>query len=193
MVERPLNLGANVPLAQLVAGYRVMTLDGKEVGLVSSVNSGPPERAIIRLKRLFGKRQALSLSLVAAVNSEDGIVVLGIGSRAFDQLVHEDKPVKPTSVQDLPAVDRDAEPLELSATEEGSAGVAGGEPALGDHLLFVATSAGYMLCQGDGALPNAGHELESANLPEGRFLVAKVARSPLPLDRRRCAYLHPLH
>jgi hypothetical protein len=191
-VERPLHSGASVPPARLVAGYRVLTLDGKDVGLVDSVDAEPPERVIIGTKRLFGKRQALSLRLVEAVNSQDGIVVLAIGSRAFDQLVRGTEPPERTSVQDLRAAAREPEPLEQGATEESSAEVADSELAPGDHLLFVATPAGYILREGDGAPPETGRELESADLPAGRFLVTKVGRSPLPADRRRCAYLHPL-
>jgi len=64
------------------------------------------------------------------------------------------------------------------------------EPEMrGDHVLFAWTPSGYALHDGHGAVPGVsarvsvnGHEYE----------VAKLARSPLPGDERRCAYLEPL-
>jgi hypothetical protein len=173
-MERPLHIASTVPAARLVPGYLVLTLDGKEVGLIDYVDSERPERIVIRNKGLFGKRQALSLSAVEAVNTEDGIVVLRLGSQAFDELARDSEPAERTSTQGVPAR------------------FAGSELACEGHLLFVATPAGYILCEGDGAPPDAGRELESADLPEGRFLVTKVGPSPLPGDRRRCAHLQPL-
>jgi len=191
-MERPLHIASTVPAARLVPGYLVLTLDGKEVGLVDYVDSERPERIVIRNKGLFGKRQALSLSAVEAVNTEDGIVVLRLGSQAFDELARDSEPVERTAIQGGPALARDEEQSEQTPSEEASARFAGSELPREGHLLFVATPAGYILCEGDGAPPDAGRELESADLPEGRFLVTKVGPSPLPGDRRRCAYLQPL-
>jgi hypothetical protein len=56
------------------------------------------------------------------------------------------------------------------------------------HLLFVATPQGYRLVEQDGPAPAA---LDHLSLPgyDNLFRVMKLAVSPLPNDRRRCAYL----
>lgn len=54
------------------------------------------------------------------------------------------------------------------------------------HLLFVWTPAGYELVEADGEPPAVGSEVEQ----DGQTLrVSKLAPSPLPGDRRLCAYL----
>jgi hypothetical protein len=57
------------------------------------------------------------------------------------------------------------------------------------HLLFVSTTSGYELHERDGEAPAPGSEVEAG---DRRFRVLKVAPSPLPGDRRACAYLQPL-
>jgi hypothetical protein len=62
-------------------------------------------------------------------------------------------------------------------------------PENGRHLRFFATSAGYLLDESNGALPEEG-----AIVPLGEHglgVVAKLGPSPLPGDGRRCAYLIP--
>jgi uncharacterized coiled-coil protein SlyX len=64
------------------------------------------------------------------------------------------------------------------------------EPAPTAHVLFVAGASGYELLERDGPPPETGARVE---LEDGDVqLVAKVARSPLPGDRRPCAYLEPV-
>lgn len=59
-----------------------------------------------------------------------------------------------------------------------------------DHICVFATTDGYDLVERLGAAPRVGSVLE---LDEGQYgEVVKVARSPLPQDRRRCAYLLPV-
>lgn len=58
-----------------------------------------------------------------------------------------------------------------------------GEPGA---LLFVATASGYRLLDAGGPAPARGEVIE---LPDGRFRVNRVGPSPLPGDRRRCAFL----
>jgi hypothetical protein len=54
------------------------------------------------------------------------------------------------------------------------------------HLLFVWKPSGYELVEREGEAPAVGSEVEQ----DGRVLqVTKVAPSPLPGDRRACAYL----
>jgi len=54
------------------------------------------------------------------------------------------------------------------------------------HLLFVWKSSGYELREGYGDVPGVGAEIEQDGVT---FRVTKIAPSPLPGDRRQCAYL----
>jgi hypothetical protein len=58
----------------------------------------------------------------------------------------------------------------------------------GTYLLFVSSSQGYTLREREGELPPVGGIVEEG---ERRYRVNKHAPSPLPGDRRRCAYLLP--
>ena len=58
------------------------------------------------------------------------------------------------------------------------------------HLLFISTTAGYSLIEQEGPPPLTGNCLEIHEQPIS-FLVVKLGPSPLPNDRRRCAYLEP--
>ena len=54
------------------------------------------------------------------------------------------------------------------------------------HLLFVWKPSGYELREAAGDPPTVGSEVEQ----DGRLMqVTKVGPSPLPGDRRPCAYL----
>jgi hypothetical protein len=61
-----------------------------------------------------------------------------------------------------------------------------------DYLLFVPTPGGYLLLQRTGEAPAPGQQLEIPEAPNARLYVTKIARSPLPLDKRICAYLQAL-
>lgn len=54
------------------------------------------------------------------------------------------------------------------------------------HLLFVWKPSGYELVERDGSPPEVGEEVEVGERTER---VTKVGPSPLPGDRRPCAYL----
>jgi len=58
----------------------------------------------------------------------------------------------------------------------------------GGYLLFVWAPTGYTLEERQGDPPPVGAEVEDG---ERRFRVTKIAVSPLPGDRRPCAYLLP--
>jgi hypothetical protein len=58
------------------------------------------------------------------------------------------------------------------------------------HLLFIATPAGYSLAEQEGPLPRRGDRVEIPGQATS-FLVVKLGPSPLPNDRRSCAYLEP--
>jgi hypothetical protein len=54
------------------------------------------------------------------------------------------------------------------------------------HLLFVWKPSGYELVERDGDAPSVGEEIDV----EGRAQrVTKLGPSPLPGDRRTCAFL----
>jgi hypothetical protein len=57
------------------------------------------------------------------------------------------------------------------------------------YLLFISKPSGYELLSRDSVLPGVGDEIEEDGT---RQRVSKIAPSPLPGDRRRCAYLQPV-
>jgi hypothetical protein len=54
------------------------------------------------------------------------------------------------------------------------------------YLAFRWTTAGYELHEESGEVPGVGETVEADGT---RWTVVKVAPSPLPNDRRLCAYL----
>jgi hypothetical protein len=58
------------------------------------------------------------------------------------------------------------------------------------HLLFVPTYQGYLLVERSGTAPGLGEMVELPEAPGARLIVAKLASSPLPHDRRICVYLN---
>ena len=72
---------------------------------------------------------------------------------------------------------------------EPAAGQPEAQPEAGGFLVFVSTPNGYALREGEGEPPAAGNRL---NVDGVDHAVAKLGRSPLPGDARRCAYLRPV-
>jgi hypothetical protein len=64
----------------------------------------------------------------------------------------------------------------------------GDESAIG-HVLFISQPVSYGLLARDGPVPELGSEVVLDDWAEGRYRVAKVGPSPLPGDRRPCAFL----
>jgi hypothetical protein len=60
------------------------------------------------------------------------------------------------------------------------------ETRVNGWVALVPSPEGYRLLQRDGLPPDRGAALE---LDEGSFVVLRLGPSPLPADRRRCAYL----
>lgn len=60
------------------------------------------------------------------------------------------------------------------------------EPATNGHVMFVGRPDGYALLERDGAAPACRDEVE---LDGERYVVLRNGPSPLPGDRRRCAFL----
>ena len=61
--------------------------------------------------------------------------------------------------------------------------------SVNDYLLFISKPTGYELRERQGDLPGVGEELQEDGT---RLQVSKIGPSPLPGDRRRCAYLQPV-
>ena len=60
-----------------------------------------------------------------------------------------------------------------------------GQPQASGHLLFVWSPSGWTLRERDGEAPAPGSTVEEG----ARVLrISKIGPSPLPGDRRRCAY-----
>jgi hypothetical protein len=54
------------------------------------------------------------------------------------------------------------------------------------HVLFISKPTGYELREGEGDPPSVGSAVE---VDETRYFVSRIGSSPLPQDRRPCAYL----
>jgi hypothetical protein len=54
----------------------------------------------------------------------------------------------------------------------------------------VPTYQGYLLVERSGTAPGLGEMVELPEAPGARLIVAKLASSPLPHDRRICVYLN---
>jgi hypothetical protein len=59
----------------------------------------------------------------------------------------------------------------------------------GNYLLFISRPSGYELTEREGEPPAVGSEVELDEGAGSRFVVSKIAPSPLPQDERPCAYL----
>ena len=56
------------------------------------------------------------------------------------------------------------------------------------HLLFVSKPTGYELMAREGDPPQVGSTVELDG-QGGRWFVSRVSPSPMPMDKRPCAYL----
>jgi hypothetical protein len=74
--------------------------------------------------------------------------------------------------------------------EQGQAQTQNEQPQVGGagYVLFVSKPTGYELMARSGEPPAIGSVVELDG-QEGRWIVSRVGPSPLPQDRRRCAYL----
>jgi type IV pilus assembly protein PilB len=94
--------------------------------------------------------------------------------------VEEQARLRKLRIDELVAV-LDALSAELAALRPR----AGEDPTRG-HVLFVPAGPGYAVVPGDGPAPAVGSRLELGGCA---LVVSKLGRSPLPGDRRPCAYL----
>ena len=61
-------------------------------------------------------------------------------------------------------------------------------PESNGYLVFAPAASGYQLVERTGSVPAEGDVLELDD-EEGRYVVSRVVRSPLPDDTRTCVYL----
>jgi len=57
------------------------------------------------------------------------------------------------------------------------------------YCLFVSKPTGYELVDREGEPPSVGSVVELDG--QGKWVVNRISQSPLPQDRRPCAYLLP--
>jgi len=195
------------------AGYVVYGSDGRRVGTVIELETGGDERGdslAIRSERIFlWRRRIVPARAVAAVDPHERTVTLLLDSESIER-AHElhTEETEPGWVADriaryaeTPISQTEAPAPEVDAATDGQAPAAGlskdlasatavpvGEAASTRHVLFAPTAAGYLLIERDGAPPVRTATVEMSD-PPGLFEVVKLAQSPLPNDRRRCAYL----
>jgi hypothetical protein len=154
-------------------GYTVFDRRRRRVGTFIELAGASGEGIAIRHDGvLFWRRRVLPFAMVAAVLPEHGAVVLNVDRRTL-----KDTDAAPTPVDSTPSAG------ESDGDASGSA-----ESTAHGHLLFVSLSHGYELLERQGPPPAA---LEYVSVPghDVLFRVAKRATSPLPNDRRVCAYI----
>ena len=180
-------------------------------------DSQQAEQALVELRTNLGQREAEALeagALAAMVRTEADQLAQRVDAltaeleHALAQSEHEARVLQERVGEEQAAsaaaeaeVDRlraqlaELEPLpgrvsELEARLAAEAGRA--ELALRDdaishaHVVLRPSQQGYVLVVREGTCPDAGAEEE---IDGRRYVVAKVGRSPLPADPRRCAFL----
>jgi hypothetical protein len=191
---------------------------GKLIELVARGEEGADSVAIRCERIFFWRRRTVPIAAVARVDPEERTVTLRLDEAAIER-AHESQAgaIREGSAADLiaryggavgaeadaPAIDADTPApaprpdgsdalAAASADGSQSAGAdAADELALGRHLLFVPTTAGYALLERNGEPPPCPGTIKLCD-PPGSFAVVKLAPSPLPNDERRCAYLDRL-
>jgi len=201
-------------MLEAAEGYAVLDREGKRLGLFIELVDG--DRIVIRHDGVFvWHRRLLPLTAVADVVPDQRAVVLLLSKRT---LADTEAPATPTpevsgtAEEDAPTrkawperiehyvgpVEGDADQADLAPEGEEQEPSAHSEdmPDRKDqrtderHLLFISTPAGYSLAEREGPAPHRGDRIE---LPGQQisFVVVKRGASPLPNDRRSCAYLEP--
>ena len=77
----------------------------------------------------------------------------------------------------------------IAEEEQRRAEVGGDGGAPDEHVLFISLASGYELLPREGEVPEVGSEVVLSDGGEEVYRVCKVGSSPLPGDRRRCAFL----
>jgi predicted RNase H-like nuclease (RuvC/YqgF family) len=80
----------------------------------------------------------------------------------------------------------------VTAVEDAGSDVAPQDEVRTKHVLFVSRPSAYEVLEREGRVPEVGSEIELGDSGPGLYRVSKVGPSPLPGDRRRCAFLELL-
>jgi hypothetical protein len=170
-------------------GADVYDAAGRRLGTLIEVVGDRSEVAIRHDGAFVWRRRTLPVSAVATVLLEQGArgsVILNV-----DRARLNDATTVSAVTNNDDSGDEDRRPQEQLGARLAPYVMAGrrDERAPSErHLLFVSTPQGYSLVERDGPPPAA---LDYLSLPghESTFRVIKLAASPLPRDRRICAYL----
>jgi hypothetical protein len=200
---------------EAAAGYVVYGSDGGRVGKVVEFVTGERRHGdslAIRCEGfLLSKRRTVPAAAVASVNPDERTVTLLLDATSIERAheLHADEIRQgwvadriahyadaPTPKTEAIALDTEAggdghTPVSTMAEDLASAGEPVKDTDPVRHVLFAPTGTGYVLIERDGAAPARTATVELSD-PPGRFAVVKLARSPLPHDRRLCAYLDKL-
>jgi chromosome segregation ATPase len=175
--------------------------------LEQELRSAQEERS--RLEQQVAKRErALAGEAEARAAVEAQLASLGSNAEALDQRLREESASHVATRRELGRVEAELASLQpltdkLAATEtelaacaklleEVSAGLdAAKERAERDydsdrHVVLMPLEGVYALAERPGPTPEVG---TYEDVDGARFLVARIGRSPLPADKRRCAYL----
>lgn len=188
-------------------GYTVFDCRRRRVGTFIELTGENGEEFAIRHDAVFlWHRRVLPVTTVATVVPESGAIVLNVDRRALkDSAAPGSVDVEPAATtagetEDWQTrvtryVEPDESDTDADAVDDGHERArADGESTRtaesvgAPYLLFVSTSGGYRLVERHGAPPATFDQIV---MPEhqGVFRVTKLAISPLPHDRRVCAYL----
>ena len=173
--------------------YAVLEPRGRRIGAFIELVGESGERIAIRRDgMLLWRRSVLPITVVGEVLPAQRAVVLKVDRRALDVTNEASEPVDGASRSEEEAESSDGAWQERIAryvsVSENAIEHDNGHEADQSHLLFVSTSRGYALVERDGPPPAAFRDVTVPG-HDGLFRVVKVATSPLPNDRRVCAYL----
>lgn len=200
-------------MLEAAQGYAVLDREGKRIGAFVELAGG--DRIVIRHDGvLVWHRRLLPIAAVANVIPDQRAVVLLVGERTLADTetpatqtpetsgVAEENPARSDAWQErinryVGPVEGDADQPDLSRdgaeqeppphSEKLRHSIAREEDR---HVLFISTPAGYALAEQEGPPPRLGDRIEIPGQAIS-FLVVKLGTSPLPNDRKSCAYLEP--
>jgi hypothetical protein len=157
-----------VPFGQLVLQRGLLDEEQLEVALAEHMSSGKMLGEVLVERGWLTQRQidALLHEQLTAAGGEDGD-----GARGVELL--RVRVAEAEAELDHPA------PVEAPGAKEPT------EPGPG-YILFVWSPSGYSLLTRAGEPPPVGSEV---GVSGGRLEIVKIGPSPLPGDRRRCAFL----
>jgi len=153
---------ARTPLGQLLLQRGLLDEEQLEIALAEHLSTG---KLIGQVLVELGYLTQNEVNALLEVQREAGAAEADSGARGIDLLR--------TRVAEAEAE------VEQAASDPGDLGGNG-------HVLFVWSPSGYALLSRAGEPPCVGSEV---GVSGGSQVVVKIGPSPLPGDRRRCAYL----